>query len=358
MRNRIVIQQTTVGDYRQNFVDLLAEKLPNLEIICGADYFYPSLKLGIRPRGYLKIIGNRFLFGRRLLLQPQLLPRVISAEIAVLELNPRILTNWIALIMRGMLLKKTVLWGHAWPRGGPSARTDLLRHLMRSLASTLVVYTESQASALRGRMPRKRVIAAPNALYKRETMSVDQTSAVRQHFIYVGRLVSEKKIELLVRAFARALPTLPAGTKLLVIGDGPSRSDLERLVGQLNAADSVEFQGHVSDPARLAAEYARSIASVSPGYVGLSITQSLGFGVPMLISREEPHAPELEAAIERFNCVFFDSGDIGALAEAICLMARDRAEWIGRSESISEDCKRRYSAEHMAQRMYEAMTGK
>ena len=47
----------------------------------------------------------------------------------------------------------------------------------------------------------------------------------------------------------------------------------------------VIFYGHVSEPSELRSVYGASVASLSPGYVGLSVTQSLGFGVPMIVSR-------------------------------------------------------------------------
>lgn len=44
--------------------------------------------------------------------------------------------------------------------------------------------------------------------------------------------------------------------------------------------------------------YANALVSVSPGYVGLSLTQSLSFGVPMLIAIDEAHVPEIDAALD------------------------------------------------------------
>ena len=136
----------------------------------------------------------------------------------------------------------------------------------------------------------------------------------RRNFIYVGRLIQEKKPRLLIEAFERASRNLPANTRLIIGGDGPERTSLEATCRTCACRDRVEFTGHVSDRHELLKLYSSAIASVSPGYVGLSVTQSFSHGVPMIIAKEEPHSPEIEAAIEGENCVFFASDDADDLA--------------------------------------------
>ncbi|MDH8179555.1 glycosyl transferase, partial [Klebsiella pneumoniae] len=63
--------------------------------------------------------------------------------------------------------------------------------------------------------------------------------------------------------------------------------------------------------------YSKSFVSISPGYVGLSITQSLSFGVPMLVSKDENHSPELEALQTGLNGGFFNTNDPQSLADEI-----------------------------------------
>ncbi len=59
---------------------------------------------------------------------------------------------------------------------------------------------------------------------------------------YVGRLVPIKHADLLIRAFAEVHGRQPHA-RLLVVGDGECRVDLERLVGELNLTGSVRFIG-------------------------------------------------------------------------------------------------------------------
>ena len=95
--------------------------------------------------------------------------------------------------------------------------------------------------------------------------------------------------------------------------------------------------------------------SVSPGYVGLSLTQSLWFGVPALIARDEPHAPEIEAAKPGMNAVFFDSDEPEALGKALVDAFERRDLWLERAPAIAEACVRRYSLESMVDAIVEVV---
>ena len=77
------------------------------------------------------LVRNRYLLGRRLLWQAGCSRAVVAAEVAVLELNPRVLSSWAVLLARRTLRRPTVLWGHAFPRAGREARSDRVRGLMR-----------------------------------------------------------------------------------------------------------------------------------------------------------------------------------------------------------------------------------
>jgi glycosyltransferase involved in cell wall biosynthesis len=64
--------------------------------------------------------------------------------------------------------------------------------------------------------------------------------------LYVGRLVPEKRIDLLLEAVARLGPDARgAGRVLRIVGDGPDRLRLEGVVSELGIAGLVEFAGRL-----------------------------------------------------------------------------------------------------------------
>ncbi|MCP9487173.1 MAG: glycosyltransferase [Gaiellaceae bacterium MAG52_C11] len=344
----VVLVQAAVPDYRSGFLLEFDRRLGSrLQIVAGRCHFDQTVRTSDEASSRAELVHNVYFFGRRLLWQRRTLKPGVAADVAILEMNPRILSVWMTLLVRRLLGRRSVLWGHAWPRRGRESPTEALRRPMRRLADAIVVYTQKEADELGSRLAGRLVIAAPNALYRADDIKAGSV-AESKDFIYVGRLVPSKKPELLIRAFAKIAPAT-AGSRLIVVGDGPLRPALELCVEALSLEDRVCFEGHVSDRAELSHLYRRALASVSPGYVGLSATQSFSFGVPMIIADDEPHAPEIGAAREGFNTRFFRSGDIDALADTLREVHLARHRWSSQRNRIAEACRLEYSTERMVE---------
>ncbi len=61
---------------------------------------------------------------------------------------------------------------------------------------------------------------------------------------YAGRLVHKKGVDVLLRAFAANAASVPE-SRLLIVGDGPQRSELERLVAELEIEHQVVLSGYL-----------------------------------------------------------------------------------------------------------------
>jgi len=351
----LTILQTVAPGYRERFFDYLHLVFKkNFSLFAGNEYFDESIKTRLN-KPYFKKIRNVYLFKRRLLLQLDFWKEILSSEVLVLELNPRILTNWLFLILRKLLRgKKTVVWGHAWPRSGMYSKSDRLRNIMRKLADEIIVYTKTQAEELKSKMPRKKIKYAPNALYYKNEIHIDRNILDPKHIIYVGRLVRSKKPLILLKAFDSIKNKLPSNVKLLIVGDGPERKKIENYIVENNLGNRVILLGYIGDYSMLKRLYHKSLFSVSPGYVGLSIIQSFSFGVPMIISKDEPHSPEIEAAIEGLNSIFFNTDSIEDLSKKMIEIFSDK-HWISFSTryKICKFCRDNYSIEKMAKSFLE-----
>ncbi|MBY0359185.1 MAG: glycosyltransferase family 4 protein [Candidatus Obscuribacterales bacterium] len=349
----VVFIQTVLPHYRFALWQELKRRFgSSFFLYCGSEFFFPDIKTVAFSHESIVLVKNIYLFGRRILYQVGVVVPALKAKYAVVENNPRIFNTWVVLLGRKLIGKSTVLFGHAFSMTG---KDNYLRALLRACAGVVLVYTEREKDRLLDKCKQKRVIAAGNALYSKAVMAAVGSSASRQNFIFVGRFVPEKKIELLIEAFYLARAALPSETRLLIVGGGPLEQAIKQKVRELGLNESVDFYGQVSNVESLKQLYASAVASVSPGYVGLSIVQSFGFGIPMLIACDEPHAPEIEAANEGKNCLFFNSDSATALSEAMQKLMADRSEWLGKSVDIVEYCRQRYSLEAMSDRFVEAL---
>ncbi len=342
---KITILQTVLPDYRNLFFKQFQLSLgAQFELYGGKYYFESSVKTDETiPH---KEVFNMYLLNGMFLWQKNIKHLARQEGILVLEMNPRIVSNWYLLLARKWNNQKTVLWGHAWPRKGQNSKSDILRQQMRKLADVIVVYTKQQQRELQEKMPKAIVYAAPNALINERDMT--PTSDNPRHFIYVGRLTKAKKVLFLVKSFKEIITEIPLDTQLLIVGEGEEKRDILTFIKKHELESRVQLLGHIYDQERLRALYASSLFSVSPGYVGLSITQSFGFGVPMLISREEPHSPEIEAAIDEENAIFYTSDDLNSFSACIKHIILNKDTWVQKRPSISRFCAERYTVEAMA----------
>lgn len=101
-------------------------------------------------------------------------------------------------------------------------------------------------------------------------------------FAFLGRLVDFKMVDLLLDAFGPV--ARDHGATLDVIGDGPERPALERLVHQLNLSDRVAFAGWMS-PDDSAARLSRADVLVFPSLRecgGAVVMEAMAVGLPVI----------------------------------------------------------------------------
>ena len=345
--SRFIILQTVSPSYRNKFFDYLSSMLKDdFDLYSGNYYFEKSVTSDLSyPKR--KKVTNFFFLNRMFLFQFGMWSIVFRKNTLVLEMNPRIISNWIILVIRKILNRKTVLWGHAWPRSGKYSYSDKIRHVMRLLGNIIIVYTKTQQNELKERMSSKKIYFASNSLYRVDEMKTNYSDSSINNMIYVGRLTESKKPLLFIKGFHKIYDKLPKNIKLFMVGDGPEKKKISQYIKQNNLLSSVEVFGHEDDYETLKKLCSSSLFSVSPGYIGLSVTQSFGFGVPMIVSKHENHSPEIEAVKEGENAIYFQTDNIESLCEKICHMYKFKDKWIKKRKSIVKDCQTNYSIEAM-----------
>ena len=128
----------------------------------------------------------------------------------------------------------------------------------------------------------------------------------------VARMMPQKRLDRLLDAFAA---TTTPDARLVILGDGPERADLERRAAALGVADRVEMPGFVEDvvPALRQAD----VFGLSSDYEGLpaAVLEALAAGVPVVTT------DCFEAAREMLDdapgCAVVPLEDVGALAAAL-----------------------------------------
>ena len=135
--------------------------------------------------------------------------------------------------------------------------------------------------------------------------------------LFAGKLAAHKRPADFVYAVAAASRQSP-GLWGLVVGDGPLRGELERLVCATGA--SVRFAGFLNQQAMPGA-YAAADLLVLPSDEtwGLVVNEAMAAGVPALVSERTGCAPDLVISGVTGEC--FPHGDHQALAQTIARLA-------------------------------------
>lgn len=142
----------------------------------------------------------------------------------------------------------------------------------------------------------------------------------RRAVIYVGRLSPEKNPDGLLEAWIAARQTLPADWMLILIGDGPMRTQLERRIRNAGLEDSVMVAGQQQNIEQWMA--AADVYVSSSLWEGLSNTllEAMACGLPVAVTRVSG-VKELVEETEAGLTV--DVGDNAALASALVRLAQD-----------------------------------
>jgi glycosyltransferase involved in cell wall biosynthesis len=104
--------------------------------------------------------------------------------------------------------------------------------------------------------------------------------------VYVGRVVRQKRLELLIAGFTSVIAEYP-NAQLHVIGDGDERERLEQLAADTGLNDQITFHGRVPDLRRdelLSSAWLFVTPSRAEGW-GMSVMEAATLGVPALSFR-------------------------------------------------------------------------
>jgi len=134
--------------------------------------------------------------------------------------------------------------------------------------------------------------------------------------IFVGRLIREKHVDILIDAVAILKEDHP-GIQCLIIGGGPERSDLENKVKEQGLSGSVTFTGFFNDSREVIARMKSSRVFVLPSTregFGIAALEALATGLPIVTVDHPKNASSMFA---REGCGVLTSLDAGDMAEKV-----------------------------------------
>lgn len=227
----------------------------------------------------------------------------------------------------------------------------IVDRLMKRAARIIVTTARYRDSSVELEAYREKCRVVPLGIDVQQAASADLEIArqLRQQYgdrfiLAVGRLVPYKGFDVLIRAMKQV------DAKLLVIGTGPMRDVLARLIAAEGVGAKVTLQGHVEE---LGPYFAAASVFVFPSVTraeafGIIQLEAMAAGLAVINTNIESGVPEV--SLDGKTGITVPPGDVTALAEAMqLLLERDdlRRQY---GEAARERARAEYSADLMCMR--------
>jgi glycosyltransferase involved in cell wall biosynthesis len=228
--------------------------------------------------------------------------------------------------------KKTLFWSHG-VYGNESGLKRLIRVTFYRMADGMLLYGDYSKKLLidLGMDPRSLEVIYNSLDYskQKELRDLKSESCVTEvkarlfgsgdlmqpYLIFVGRLTSVKRLDLLLKAVAK-LKQRGRAVNCLIVGEGPEAEMLYHLTESLGIVEQVNFYGASHDEEELSELIYSADLCVAPGNVGLTAMHALVYGTPVLTHGDKCwQMPEFEAIIAGVNGNFFERDDLDDLVD-------------------------------------------
>lgn len=211
----------------------------------------------------------------------------------------------------GSLLKK-LGWWISWMAYRPCdlvlAPSRAICRLLKTKYPSANVLAHSNGIDLKG-FPRKR----------------QYPTAGRFQFIYVGRISFEKSVDVVIQALAQVIKKKGVHLYLDIVGEGPARHSLERMVAKEGLEAYVRFFGRMSTE-ELSARYRSADAFITASAMetqGIVLLEAMASGLPIVGVRKYAIPDLVEEGANGFLAEPYDSN---ALAKAIWRLIENRSK--------------------------------
>lgn len=166
-----------------------------------------------------------------------------------------------------------------------------------------------------------KVVVLPNAILPARDPSEDRVRPSHAGFVVgcVANFRPQKDHPTLIRAFRRVARECP-GSRLILVGDGPCRAQVEGMVARLGLGDRVEFAGFADDPSRWYRRF--DLFALSSHFEGQSMVllEAMNHALPVVATRVGGTPDSIRDGVDG---LLVPRTDTEALAAAMVRLAQD-----------------------------------
>lgn len=223
----------------------------------------------------------------------------------------------------------------------------LVEKLASRLPDVIISVSDLTTTKLRTELGRqKNILTIANGI-DLERIAETPPAPERSDILFVGRLLEHKHADRLIAAVARLQPEYP-DLRLEIIGDGPEKAKLEKMVTELGLEKNVRFSGFIAEEevfARMKSSRLLALPSSREGF-GLVVLEANACDLPVLTTDQPQNAAQY--LIRNGENGWVTGADVASFADGLREMLQNRERL--RPQTGIEN----YSWDHMAQEIENA----
>ncbi|MFZ1320681.1 MAG: glycosyltransferase family 4 protein [Ignavibacteria bacterium] len=334
---KILILQRIIPHYRTGFFKKFCERFPGTNIFYGQPSSSESLSNARSlDKNIFKACGNLYLNSSGSIFFSRIYFKLFkhNPDIVISVFNVGNLNIYLLFLLRPILNFKIILWSFGYDpvRGFDPENNfaDKIRLRLSQKADAVIYYWDKGKETVSKFSKRtEHYFTAPNTLdtdklflLKKEfdlkgKEEIKKELGIKEvyNFIYTGRLLKDKEVDILLRAFS-LIEQKRNDCRLTIIGSGPEMDNLKKLSSSLSLKN-IYFLNEILDDAVTGKWIYSSDAFVMPGRLGLSVVHSFSFGTPIISQNKEGHfhGEGIGYIKDGINGFLVKDQDINALAE-------------------------------------------
>jgi len=283
---KLALQQRVLPTYRVPFFERLnAACEGGMSLFTGLPQPSEGITITDKIRiSYYRLGRNLHLFGGALYLCYQVglqdWLKEWNPDALIVEANPRYLSTSSAVRWMHKQDKPVIGWGLGAPP--VSSFRQRRRSAFLSQFDAMICYSQRGADEYaREGFPLDNLFVAHNAVSPAPTWPLpERPNAFKEKpcVLFVGRLQFRKNVDLLLGACAE----MDSQPRLVIVGDGPERDELESLAQEIYP--SAEFVG-AKHGTQLKPYFMEADLFVLPGTGGLAVQEAMSYGLPIIVAQ-------------------------------------------------------------------------
>ncbi|RXR17787.1 glycosyltransferase [Flavobacterium amnicola] len=287
-------------------------------------------------------------------------------DILVVDGNVRHVTMALLSTLFRLFGKKIVIWSNVYSAHGNSALQWVRRTWWR-IFDNFLMYTEKDVEILNDKkFERKNIIAINNGLNQdeidntRSNWNKDKLEAFKkQHniesqniIISSGRVNKANNHALALEALQKVVTTIP-DVLWVIIGNGTEIEVLKTAAQTEGLQNNILFLGEIYEEDKKSPWFLLSKVLIHPGFMGLTIFNSFGYSLPVIIHDNiMNHSPEVFLFEENKTGLLFKENDPVDLANKIIFALKNESKMEAMKQNVYNVVRHKNNTEIMSQQFF------